>query len=119
MLSHLHRSSRLSLILFAVIAAAFCVSLPGCSTPLARWQTSMAVYTAAVNAAADLYDAKQIDQEQLLAFREAGRIARAALDRWVLTISPDGNHDDGAARATAEGALDALRRWLARVYAKK
>lgn len=90
-----------------------CLLLVGCSTAMDRWQTSMTAYTAANNIAADLYEMGKIDHATLVAYRTLGRSARAALDAWAITISPDGRTDDGSARAAAEAALNAVKQWLA------
>lgn len=99
--------------LTVILAAVAVLVLNGCgATPIERWETSMAVYVASTNTVAAALDEGKISVEDARTYREAARVARAALDAWLLTISPDGRTDSGAARAAAEAALGEARRLI-------
>lgn len=89
--------------------------LAGCANhpALTRYETAMAVYTAANNAAADLYDMGKVSKEDLATFRQIGKEARKALDAWASTISADGKESSGALESVAQSLMQSLREWLA------
>ena len=105
---------RASLLLLAAVFL-----LTGCTTPIDRWQTSMQVYTAGNNIVAAALDDGKIKVEEAKAYRDLSRVVRAAMDGWLITISPDGKSDDGSARAAAESALVEIRAWISRVLTKQ
>lgn len=87
----------------------------GCANApaLTRYETAMAVYTAANHAAADLFEDGRISAGDLIAFRRIGTETRKALDAWGATISADGKESSGALEAIAQSAMQSLRTWLA------
>lgn len=103
---------------FAIVMVAL-ACLAGCTTPLDRWETSMRVYAASNNTVAVALDEGRIKVEEAKTYRDMARVVRAALDGWLLTISPDGSSDDGAARSAAYSAMAEIRSWLARTLTKQ